>query len=140
MIRRPPRSTLFPYTTLFRSDDYQGGDRPRHRQKRNRDTKHHGQRRHDEDDSPGFLNANPPAYQHENRTAARDVANVETEVDRGENPAHLRPGTETALLSEIGGEPVDAEVKARINKHRHHQHGEKTRTADDARENSPLPC
>src|SRR3712207_7426709 len=24
MIRRPPRSTLFPYTTLFRSDD--GGD------------------------------------------------------------------------------------------------------------------
>src|SRR3712207_8016577 len=26
MIRRPPRSTLFPYTTLFRSD--QEGDRP----------------------------------------------------------------------------------------------------------------
>src|SRR2546422_5599150 len=26
MIRRPPRSTLFPYTTLFRS----GGDDPRH--------------------------------------------------------------------------------------------------------------
>src|SRR5438552_10852961 len=25
MIRRPPRSTLFPYTTLFRSDDF--GDR-----------------------------------------------------------------------------------------------------------------
>src|SRR5260370_25913732 len=27
MIRRPPRSTLFPYTTLFRSFD--GGSRPR---------------------------------------------------------------------------------------------------------------
>src|SRR3712207_7142358 len=32
MIRRPPRSTLFPYTTLFRSPSYvivepQGGDR-----------------------------------------------------------------------------------------------------------------
>src|SRR2546422_6051979 len=30
MIRRPPRSTLFPYTTLFRSDDrrrYRGGPR-----------------------------------------------------------------------------------------------------------------
>src|SRR3712207_7677356 len=27
MIRRPPRSTLFPYTTLFRSDDH----RQRHR-------------------------------------------------------------------------------------------------------------
>src|SRR2546430_3891079 len=25
MIRRPPRSTLFPYTTLFRSDDVQPG-------------------------------------------------------------------------------------------------------------------
>jgi len=23
MIRRPPRSTLFPYTTLFRSDTYE---------------------------------------------------------------------------------------------------------------------
>src|SRR3712207_7139605 len=26
MIRRPPRSTLFPYTTLFRSDPPAGGD------------------------------------------------------------------------------------------------------------------
>src|SRR3712207_8096499 len=25
MIRRPPRSTLFPYTTLFRSQDFPGG-------------------------------------------------------------------------------------------------------------------
>src|SRR5438445_6351788 len=28
MIRRPPRSTLFPYTTLFRSNDPGGGDQP----------------------------------------------------------------------------------------------------------------
>src|SRR5687768_18036486 len=27
MIRRPPRSTLFPYTTLFRSLDAEGGSR-----------------------------------------------------------------------------------------------------------------
>src|SRR4051794_41545859 len=27
MIRRPPRSTLFPYTTLFRSDEAQGEGR-----------------------------------------------------------------------------------------------------------------
>src|SRR3712207_7334512 len=27
MIRRPPRSTLFPYTTLFRSRNHQFGDR-----------------------------------------------------------------------------------------------------------------
>src|SRR5256884_7289074 len=26
MIRRPPRSTLFPYTTLFRSPDYEGAE------------------------------------------------------------------------------------------------------------------
>src|SRR5262245_62643393 len=26
MIRRPPRSTLFPYTTLFRSDQQHAGD------------------------------------------------------------------------------------------------------------------
>src|SRR5206468_5418912 len=32
MIRRPPRSTLFPYTTLFRS-----GDRPRARPRDRRD-------------------------------------------------------------------------------------------------------
>src|SRR3712207_8071885 len=29
MIRRPPRSTLFPYTTLFRSDADCGGDEER---------------------------------------------------------------------------------------------------------------
>src|SRR3712207_6874712 len=28
MIRRPPRSTLFPYTTLFRSDRLSKADRP----------------------------------------------------------------------------------------------------------------
>src|SRR5687767_15627947 len=43
MIRRPPRSTLFPYTTLFRSDEDRsppgGGDRAdgRHRRVRDRD-------------------------------------------------------------------------------------------------------
>src|SRR3712207_7840442 len=30
MIRRPPRSTLFPYTTLFRSIGSAMGDRPDH--------------------------------------------------------------------------------------------------------------
>src|SRR3712207_7506237 len=28
MIRRPPRSTLFPYTTLFRSRQQRGGEHP----------------------------------------------------------------------------------------------------------------
>src|SRR5689334_23816542 len=30
MIRRPPRSTLFPYTTLFRSDSFMRSDRAKH--------------------------------------------------------------------------------------------------------------
>src|SRR3712207_8305295 len=30
MIRRPPRTTLFPYTTLFRSDDHLRERRPVH--------------------------------------------------------------------------------------------------------------
>src|SRR3712207_8740832 len=30
MIRRPPRSTLFPYTTLFRSAHVSGAQGPRH--------------------------------------------------------------------------------------------------------------
>src|SRR2546426_4989417 len=34
MIRRPPRSTLFPYTTLFRSHDVQGGPQERHHRDR----------------------------------------------------------------------------------------------------------
>src|SRR3712207_8881831 len=37
MIRRPPRSTLFPYTTLFRSDRRRGGARTRRRVDRDGD-------------------------------------------------------------------------------------------------------
>src|SRR3712207_8322738 len=33
-IRRPPRSTLFPYTTLFRSPGRRGGGEPRRRLRR----------------------------------------------------------------------------------------------------------
>src|SRR2546430_4034424 len=57
MIRRPPRSTLFPYTTLFRSPhgDELGGDQPRIRvhpaegidDQETRDEEHH--HRHHED-------------------------------------------------------------------------------------------
>src|SRR3712207_8755929 len=36
MIRRPPRSTLFPYTTLFRSSQAAGGRRLRPRRERGR--------------------------------------------------------------------------------------------------------
>src|SRR2546430_8227295 len=36
MIRRPPRSTLFPYTTLFRSRDRPERPRPLHRERQAR--------------------------------------------------------------------------------------------------------
>src|SRR3712207_7021919 len=53
MIRRPPRSTLFPYTTLFRSDrdprpgeaepevDESGHERPRRRQQQEDERRRH---------------------------------------------------------------------------------------------------
>src|SRR5260370_19974839 len=43
MIRRPPRSTLFPYTTLFRSQAHQSGH---HRRTGGRPVLRHRARRH----------------------------------------------------------------------------------------------
>src|SRR3712207_8325403 len=53
MIRRPPRSTLFPYTTLFRSDEGgvdDGDDREREDERRKvcRRLREHGDREPDE--------------------------------------------------------------------------------------------
>src|SRR5260370_26983361 len=47
MIRRPPRSTLFPYTTLFRSRGHRSrvGGRSRGRQRARRHRRGHGHRR-----------------------------------------------------------------------------------------------
>src|SRR2546426_11823430 len=57
MIRRPPRSTLFPYTTLFRS---QAG-RPRaHRPRRGREIIHHGEA----DGDAGDANAQTRSEEH----------------------------------------------------------------------------
>src|SRR5216683_8389815 len=44
MIRRPPRSTLFPYTTLFRSCDLDAG----HRQRRGQYAVHAARRHRDD--------------------------------------------------------------------------------------------
>src|SRR2546430_13590411 len=67
MIRRPPRSTLFPYTTLFRSHAPQPTDRP----------PHHERGRLHRDDA-GFLSAvsRPPGldarFSEGGRAARRD--------------------------------------------------------------------
>src|SRR3712207_8556800 len=60
MIRRPPRSTLFPYTTLFRSFDHRGvvaGDAERHLGAQGA-----GQ----------VLDEGPPALRHPRRVLGRD--------------------------------------------------------------------
>src|SRR3712207_8970145 len=44
MIRRPPRSTLFPYTTLFRSDAERRGERGAERRRRPRERVRGGRR------------------------------------------------------------------------------------------------
>src|SRR3712207_8744719 len=61
MIRRPPRSTLFPYTTLFRSAQGAGGAR--------RQVRH-----------PRL----PRAGAHDRRAAARDPRAEDRPLDRGE--------------------------------------------------------
>src|SRR3712207_8229134 len=60
MIRRPPRSTLFPYTTLFRSDEQEGSvarrrDRELLRQRRSHAPLRERRRRHDRRHLPGRL-------------------------------------------------------------------------------------
>src|SRR3712207_7517419 len=45
MIRRPPRSTLFPYTTLFRSDHVRDEQAPRPAPEVNADRRDHGGKR-----------------------------------------------------------------------------------------------
>src|SRR5688572_32034899 len=54
MIRRPPRSTLFPYTTLFRSPQLAQGGRPRAAQSARRERDPHDRRsaQHRRDDRP----------------------------------------------------------------------------------------
>src|SRR3712207_6866221 len=47
MIRRPPRSTLFPYTTLFRSDGAELTDRPREGERDAGDDRGQQAREHD---------------------------------------------------------------------------------------------
>src|SRR2546430_11875134 len=72
MIRRPPRSTLFPYTTLFRSG--LGAQDPHDR----------GQRR-------GLAHSVAPEQRH-------DLAGSDGEIDAEQDPAVAIPGFEPADL------------------------------------------
>ena len=64
-----------------------------------------------------------PARQRQNCAAACEVAQIQAEVDRRKDPAHLAARAKTALLSEIGRQPIHAEVEAGIDQHRDNQDG-----------------
>src|SRR2546428_14049715 len=91
MIRRPPRSTLFPYTTLFRSEEPQERAERRCREEE-RDPKARGvgdQQRHATADVLGSRGERKDAA--ENRPHARRPADRErhTDGERAEVPRRL---------------------------------------------------
>src|SRR3989441_2486462 len=82
MIRRPPRSTLFPYTTLFRSVLLVGREPL---PERHRDDSHHHVREHDGEAFPHV--GSPPQqqpYEHHDPDAPRDRRECENQADRSE--------------------------------------------------------
>src|SRR2546426_3552712 len=66
MIRRPPRSTLFPYTTLFRSSRAAGGERAHYRIA-------HGRERHRQGLGGA---ARPPARSEEHTSELQSPCNL----------------------------------------------------------------
>src|SRR5690242_21330537 len=88
MLRRPPRSTLFPYTTLFRSDECRGnrlkpGDGQGRRRGRRRD--HHLEWRRE--DEPALLGADP-----------EDV-DLDTDLEQEEHDAEIGERSEEQRLN-----------------------------------------
>src|SRR3712207_6917535 len=71
MIRRPPRSTLFPYTTLFRSGQRPEGDHRRHRGERD---EQRGEAEQADDDVRDDRRAEAPAEASEHRLGKAAVA------------------------------------------------------------------
>src|SRR5574341_2430896 len=122
MIRRPPRSTLFPYTTLFRSDRthrHAGGDAPEHAR-----------------DDPRLDDGEDQADEHEPR-AARQRAD-----DRRERGEHHGLGDEEpepprqALPPDEGERRDEAEEREEVGGSRHRTR--KTAVTDrSARANEP---
>src|ERR1017187_10909940 len=84
MIRRPPRSTLFPYTTLFRSADGDRRDQRQQRRRRAQQQRHRSEEHTSELQSPMYLVCRLLLEKKNNkihaaftaRTAAPKVANM----------------------------------------------------------------
>src|SRR3712207_8355516 len=75
MIRRPPRSTLFPYTTLFRSIERAiGGQLVREKQR--------GPRQHDARQKSGYHRRQGRGVQRRRPDARKDAARFDNPSDR----------------------------------------------------------
>src|SRR2546426_3549847 len=102
MIRRPPRSTLFPYTTLFRSRSEKGLRRGRRLASGGAGAKRHPTRRNGQD-----VQARPPLRPGRNR-GGRDGRSSPTRAKPPAARKNDRHGSKTerrrhfALLEEIG--------------------------------------
>src|SRR5215203_5655387 len=112
MVRRPPRSTLFPYTTLFRSrragrGPGRGGDRPRGGGRHVRDRKStrlnssHANISYAvfclKKKTPSFADEHPHQHAIIDRLLARDLARHEMEV-AGDAPAFFFNDTATTEI------------------------------------------
>src|SRR2546422_6321724 len=99
MIRRPPRSTLFPYTTLFRSEHEEGpavGDSEAHRSVRGVEER-------------GVQACGSPASQVQRR---RDLVPRAAAGGKAELEPRPRAGAAAALLDRHPGGAVEAAVRA----------------------------
>src|SRR5256885_11859830 len=88
MIRRPPRSTLFPYTTLFRSRS--GRRAPSERQNRDTFAQQHARRQRDVVDQPEH---------HVEPSAGDDCSGGEREINRAEDRKSTRLNSSHLVIS-----------------------------------------
>src|SRR5256885_7254159 len=87
MIRRPPRSTLFPYTTLFRSEP-QDGDRGKER-RRGRQATEARAARHPVETRPGDDHRQPDARHHRGHPDAEGDDRSEEHTSELPSPCNL---------------------------------------------------
>src|SRR3712207_6976008 len=94
MIRRPPRSTLFPYTTLFRSQPPVDGAAPLQRalhQTHFVQLHRHGRRRRHAPDN--LMNATPRSEEHTSELQSRQYLVCRLLLEKKKNPRIHTPSS-----------------------------------------------
>src|SRR2546430_2487281 len=107
MIRRPPRSTLFPYTTLFRSPSDPGVQRAR----RCKSAKQSQTGREATGRVSEFRTSRPGGFQHNVGHDARLVGGLE---GRAQLSAHGRTRLTVFIELRVGFQQVRVEVRLRV--------------------------